>query len=59
MFFLLSTPTYCAVPGTAYQLKVRFAPTSLGPFQCTIDPGAGCPSITVTGNGVATITSGN
>jgi len=52
MFSLLSGPSYCAVPGTPFSLKIRFLPTQTGPFQCVVDIGAGCSSITVTGNGV-------
>jgi hypothetical protein len=52
MFSFLSGPSYCVVPGTPFNLKVRFLPRQTGPFQCVIDPGAGCPSITVTGTGV-------
>jgi hypothetical protein len=51
-FSLVSGPDYCAVPGTPFNLKIRFAPTQTGTFQCVIDPGSGCPTVTVTGRGV-------
>ena len=51
-FSILSATTYCAVPGTPYKLRVRFMPTREGPFECIVDPGAGCSAITVRGVGV-------
>src|SRR5262245_29449988 len=50
--FSIPTPSYCAIPGTPFNLKIRFMPTRTGPVQCVIDPGAECSPITVTGTGV-------
>jgi hypothetical protein len=50
-FVIVGVASYCAIPGTPYHLKLRFEPTQAGSFECTVNPGAGCPAITVHGVG--------
>jgi len=50
-FAIQSGATYCAIPGTPFRLRIRFQPPRAGSFECTVDPGAGCPAITVRGVG--------
>jgi len=50
-FEIVGGASYCAIPGTPFHMKLRFTPTSPGTFQCTVDPGAGCPAITLHGVG--------
>ena len=50
-FAIQGGASYCAIPGTPFRLRIRFQPTATGSFQCTVNPGAGCPPITVRGVG--------
>lgn len=45
-------PSYCITPPTFKRVTVRFSPTSAGLKECTLAPGANCPSVTVRGSGV-------